>query len=92
MKKEVLIEEDGFQLLAQPDEYWASWISHHDCPSEVNLPSDASWRLVDMFEEECRYCSALVPEGLLGAWKLHNYDHYANALRLRARIRNVNCP
>ena len=31
--KYTLMEEDGFALIAQPEEYWTSWISHKDCLS-----------------------------------------------------------
>ena len=81
----VLMEDDGFELIAQPGEYWASWISHTKpcCSGEVTRPYSDPWRWVNLFDGHCTYCPALVPDGLLGAWKLHNYDRYTKALRIR---------
>ncbi len=85
--KHTLMEEDGFTLVAQPGEYWASWVSHTDCPGpELNpgVSDGMLWRWVDMFGDGCKYCPKSPPEGLVGAWKLHNFDNYTKALRIRA--------
>lgn len=78
-----LMEEDGFVLIAQPGEYWVSWIDHKDCPGEKAIAGSAPWRWVNIYDGHCSYCPRLVPEGILGAWKLHNYDNHAKALRIR---------
>ena len=84
--KEILMEDNGFALVAQPGEYWVSWVSHQDCPSsEVALPASAPWRFVNIFDKKCEYCPATVPDGLVTLWKLHNWDNYTKALRIRAK-------
>lgn len=88
LDRSTLMEEDGFELIAQPGEYWQSWIEHKDCPGEQALPAGAPWRWVNLFEGKCKYCPALIPEGISGAWILHNYENYTKALRIRAGLRN----
>ena len=52
---------------------------HHEClKGKVENP-------MVQVEKCCTYCPKLVPEGILGAWKLHNYDNHAEALRIRSR-------
>lgn len=82
--KSVLMEKNGFALVDQPGSYWGSWISHEDCPSEDMFPSDSPWRWVNIFDEKCEFCPAPVPDDLITVWKLHNWDHYTKALRIRA--------
>lgn len=87
-QKHVLIEEGGFELIAQPGEYWASWVAHttRDCSSEPIHPASNPWRWVNVFEGCCTYCPILVPDGILGVWKLHNFDNYTKALRIRSGL------
>lgn len=87
--RHTLMEEAGFELIAQPDQYWVSWIAHNDCLGGPGHPQDANWRWVNVFGGRCNYCKESLPEGLVGAWKLHNYDHYAKALRIRANIKRL---
>ena len=86
----VLMEDDGFALIAQPGEYWVSWISHTDrhCSGGATLHKSAPWRWVNVFDGECNYCQAAVPDGLVGAWMLHNYDNYTKALRIRSNLKS----
>ena len=84
-----LMEEDGFVLRSQPGEYWVSWIDHRDCPShQAPISATAPWRWVNIYDGHCTYCPRLVPEGILGAWKLHNYDNHAKALRIRSSMKS----
>ena len=81
------MEDDGFELMAHPGEYWVSWISHTDCPSpEAVLLSDAPMRWVNVFDEVCNYCPTSVPDSLLTLWKLHNWDMYTKALQIRREL------
>jgi len=87
--RHILMEDDGFYLIAQPGEYWASWIAHtkRDCNSDpTHRMGSFPWRYAHVFEGKCAYCQAPIPDGLLGAWKLHNYEHYTKALRIRRRV------
>ena len=91
-----LMEEGGFELIAQPKEYWVSWVSHKDCPSPERVHRNwGPWRCVDgdrieerwvnIYEGHCTYCSESVPEGIKGAWILHNYENHLKALHIRSR-------
>lgn len=91
-KKPILMTEGEFDLILQPEAYWISWISHTRCGSHpgrrygvhqgpLGLDPDSRW--CDLFGEVCPYCDTTVPQELLGVWRLHNYDNYSNALRIR---------
>ncbi len=80
------MEEGEFDLIAQPESYWVSWITHTGCESyKVADRLDPDTRWCDLFGEVCPYCGDDVPQDLLGVWRLHNYDNYAQALRIRER-------
>ena len=83
--KHLLMEEGGFVLVAQPKEYWVSWVSHKACQGEPPLTDTSTWRWVNIYEEVCPYCGDSVPEGIKGAWILHNYENHIKALHIRAR-------
>ena len=82
------MEEGGFQLVAQPEEYWVSWIAHtpRHCGGEACLPATAPWRWVNAFDGVCNYCPTSVPDSLLTLWKLHNWDMYTKALQIRREL------
>lgn len=61
--KHALMEEDGFELISQPEEYWVSWVTHKDCQGEAALPSSAPWRWVNIYEGGVPVLRRICPSG-----------------------------
>jgi hypothetical protein len=85
---EVLLTEGKFQLIDTTGikdlhtlaRYEDAWI-YHLCDEYERHMTDAKAALVGLLSnkeichQECKYCGARIPDGLIGQWKMLNWKH-----------------
>ncbi len=75
----VLMQEGPWQLMTTADleshePNLHSWIVHH-CPNRESREYGNCWWNLSIINRSCDGCDEYPPTGIMGLWKLHNFDY-----------------
>ncbi len=73
-RRDILYTVEGWDLIGSDLGMWESIMSHTCKTKEGRVVFRYGSYIASLTPAGCGYCDTDVPEELIGAWKLHNWD------------------